>query len=361
MGELRDEHRRHDLSRRLHLVVPGPLDQRTGGYIYDRRMAHGLRALGWQVRVHELEGTFPITDAAARTAAAACLDACRFEPGVLLIDALALPAFADLVDALPSPWLALVHHPLALETGLDEAEAAALGTLERRLLAGAARIIVTSRGTARDLAAGYGIGEGCAGIVPPGTDPAPQAPGSGGPETILLCVGALTPRKGHAVLIDALARLRDLDWRLVCVGSTVRDRSTAEDVLRSVAAKGLRERVRFVGEQDEGGLGFWYSRADLCVLASYHEGYGMVLAEALARGLPVIATRAGAIPDTVPDDAGHLVPPGDPAAMAEALRRVLCEPEHRASLRRGAAAARQRLPGWPEAVRAFAAELERVF
>jgi glycosyltransferase involved in cell wall biosynthesis len=360
MGELRDEHRRHDLSRRLHLVVPGPLDQRTGGYIYDRRMAHGLRALGWQVRVHELDGSFPIPDAAARSAAAACLDACRLDPGVLLIDGLALPAFGDLSDALPAPWMALVHHPLALETGLDAADATMLAALERRLLAGAARIVVTSPRTARDLAADYGIEAERAGIALPGTDPAPEAAGSTGPETVLLCVGALTPRKGHAVLIDALARLRDLDWRLVCLGSAVRDRANAERIFASVVARGLQERVRFLGEQDEAGLGFWYARADLCVLASHHEGYGMVLAEALARGLPVVATRAGAIPDTVPADAGLLVPPGDPDALAEALRRVLVEPELRRSLRRGAAAARHRLPGWPEAARALAIELERV-
>jgi glycosyltransferase involved in cell wall biosynthesis len=348
------------MSRLLHLVVPGSLGQRIGGYIYDRRIADGLRALGWRVRVHELEGTFPIADAPARAAAGTCLDACGRDPGVLLIDGLALPAFADFADALPSPWVALVHHPLALETGLDEADAAVLAALERRLLAGAARIVVTSPGTARDLASGYGIDQRRAGIVLPGTDPAPQGAGSAGSDPILLCVGALTPRKGHAVLLEALARLRDLPWRLVCVGSTVRDRATAEHVLASVAAQGLQERVRFLGEQDETGLGFWYARADLCVLASYHEGYGMVLAEALARGLPVVATRAGAIPDTVPEDAGLLVPPGDALAMAEALRRVLCEPALHQRLRRGAAAARQRLPGWPAAARAFAAELERV-
>jgi glycosyltransferase involved in cell wall biosynthesis len=346
------------MSRLLHLVVPGPLDQRTGGYIYDRRIADGLRALGWRVWVHELEGRFPIADAVARAAARTCLDACGREPGVLLIDGLALPGFADFADALPSPWLALVHHPLALETGLGEADAATLAALERRLLAGAARILVTSPRTARDLA-GYGVEPERTGIVLPGTDPAAQASGSSGSQPMLLCVGALTPRKGHAVLIDALARLRDLEWRLVCVGSALRDQANAERIFASVVARGLQDRVRFVGEQDEAGLGFWYARADLSVLASYHEGYGMVLAEALARGLPVVATRAGAIPDTVPEDAGLLVPPGDAAAMAQALRRVLSETELRQSLRRGAAAARQRLPGWPEAARAFAAEIER--
>jgi glycosyltransferase involved in cell wall biosynthesis len=348
------------MSRLLHLVVPGSLDQRTGGYIYDRRIADGLRALGWRVRVHELEGRFPIADAAALAAAKRCVDVCGGEPGVLLIDGLALPAFAEVADGLPSPWLALVHHPLALETGLDEVDAGTLAALERRLLKGAARIVVTSPRTACDLAAWYGIEAERAGIVLPGTDRAPQAAGSIEGQPILLCVGALTPRKGQAVLIDALGRLRDLDWRLICIGSAVRDQIAAERIFASVVAHGLQERVRFLGEQDEARLGFWYAHAHLCVLASYHEGYGMVLAEALARGLPVVATRAGAIPDTVPEDAGLLVTPGDPVAMAEALRRFFIEPELRQSLRRGAAVARQRLPGWREAARAFAAELERV-
>lgn len=177
---------------------------------------------------------------------------------------------------------------------------------------------------------------------------------------VLLCVGTLTPRKGHALLLQALSRVRELDWRLVCIGSMTRDPATTWQVVRAVTDLGLQERVRFIGEQDEAGVGFWYARADLFVLASYHEGYGMVLAEALARGLPVVATRAGAVADTVPDDAGLLVPPGDADALAEMLWRVLCEPGLHANLKKGAQAARARLPVWPAVAEAFAAELRRV-
>lgn len=348
------------MSDLLHLVVPGPLEQRTGGYIYDRRIADGLRALGWRVEVHELEGAFPLVDGVARAAAGRCLARHRDEAGLLLIDGLALPAFADLLDARDLPWVALVHHPLALETGLAEADASALAALERRLLPGARRIIVTSPDTARRLALDYGIEEGRACVVRPGTDPAPVGAGSAGEGMVLLCVGTLTPRKGHALLVEALSRVRELDWRLVCVGSMTRDPATAEEVVRAVADLGLQERVRFIGEQDEAGVGFWYARADLFVLASYHEGYGMVLAEALARGLPVVATRAGAVADTVPDDAGLLVPSGDVDALADVLWRVLSEPGLHTRLKRGAQAARARLPAWPAAVGAFAAELRRV-
>jgi glycosyltransferase involved in cell wall biosynthesis len=340
----------------VQLVVPGPLDQRTGGYIYDRRMVEGLRALGWPVDVHELAGRFPITDgvaiAAARQAAA------TMPAGSLpVIDGLALPAFRDLPGRLPRPWVGLVHHPLALETGLDAGDAAALADAERCMLAAADRVVVTSPQTRRDLAA-YDVADARVGVVLPGTERAPLARGSGGPDVALLCVASLTPRKGHLVLLDALAGLRDLPWQLTCVGSPERNPAMARAIGVAIERYGLGARVRLIGEQTEAGLQPYYDAADLFVLASHHEGYGMVLAEALARGLPIVATTAGAISDTVPAAAGVLVPPGDPAALAGALRRVLTEPGLRQDLAAGARAARERLPSWPDAAQAFAAELD---
>jgi glycosyltransferase involved in cell wall biosynthesis len=340
----------------VHFVVPGPLDQRTGGYLYDRRIIEGLRAEGRAVTVHELAGRFPLVDDAAREAAAASLAA--MAGGLPVIDGLALPAFADLRERLPSPWIALVHHPLALESGLSAEQVEALARVERRLLPSAGRVIVTSPHSATDVAA-YHVPEARIGVVLPGTDAAPVARGSGGPGLALLCVASLTPRKGHLDLLEALAELMDLDWRLTCVGSLDRDPQTAQAVEAAIARLGLDARVTLVGEQDEAGLAPLYDRADLFVLASYHEGYGMVLAEALARGLPIVATKAGAIPGTVPPSAGMLVEPGDPAAFAGALRQIMTEPALRDLLSAGATSERERLPGWADAVRAFAAELER--
>ncbi len=344
------------MKRALALVVPGPLDQRTGGYIYDRRIVDGLRARDRPVTVHELAGRFPLVDDQATKAARAALAAMP-AGSLAVIDGLALPAFAD--GPPPGPWVALVHHPLALETGLDGAEAEALAAIERRLLQAAARVIVTSPKTRLDLAA-YGIGAARVGVVLPGTEPAPLAGGSRGPETILLCIASLTPRKGHLVLLEALAGLRDLSWRLVCVGSPDRDRAAACRIADAIARLRLEDRVQMIGEQSEAGLQPFYDAADLFVLASHHEGYGMALAEALARGLPIVSTTAGAIPDTVPAAAAILVPPGDPAALAAALRRVIGEPALRRTLAAGARAARTRLPTWADAADAFAAELDRV-
>jgi len=339
----------------VQLVVPGPLDQRTGGYIYDRRMVEGLRTLGWPVDVHELAGRFPIVDEVAIAAARQAMAATP-AGSLPVIDCLALPAFRDLPGRLPRPWVVLVHHPLALETGLDPADAAALADVERRLLAAADRVIVTSPHTRRDLA-GYDVADARVGVVLPGTEQAPLARGSGGPDVALLCVASLTPRKGHLVLLEALAGLRDLPWQLTCVGSPERDPPMARAIGAAIERHGLGARVRLIGEQTEAGLRPFYDAADLFVLASHHEGYGMVLAEALARGLPIVATTAGAIPDTVPAAAGVLVPPGDPAALAGAVRHVLTEPGLRQNLAAGARGARERLPGWADAAQAFAAEL----
>jgi glycosyltransferase involved in cell wall biosynthesis len=342
--------------RPLHFVVPGPLDQRTGGYIYDRRMVEGLRALGWTVAVHELEGSFPHADATARQVVAAMIDG--LPPAALpVIDGLALPAFAGCAARLP-PWIALIHHPLPLETGLSPTDAAAFAALERKLLGQAARVIVTSPSTRRDLAA-YGLDEGRVGVVLPGTDRAPLARGSKGPGHTLLCVASLTPRKGHLVLLEALATVQDLPWRLVCVGSAERDPGCAASLAGTIERLGLDGRVELAGEHRDDGLERLYDQADLFVLASCHEGYGMALAEALARGLPVVSTTAGAIRETVPAAAGVLVPPGDADALGATLRRVLAEPEAFLTRQAGARAARDRLPTWDDAAGAFAAEVRK--
>jgi glycosyltransferase involved in cell wall biosynthesis len=239
---------------------------------------------------------------------------------------------------------------------MTAAEVQTFADLERRLLPRAARVIVTSPRTRRDLAA-YDLDDARFAVVRPGTEPAPLARGSEGPGMALLCVASLTPRKGHVILLEALHELLDLQWHLTCVGSEERDPACAGAIASALDRLGLRARVELVGERAEADVGPYYDRADLFVLASYHEGYGMALAEALARGLPVISTTAGAIPDTVPDDAGLLVPPGDPQALAAALRRVMIAPELRADLTARARAARRNLPSWDDATRLFAAAL----
>lgn len=344
----------------LTFLLPGDSDSLTGGTLYDKRMVEGLRAAGWRVDLQSLPGAYPAPDGAALEAARSVLAGLP-DGAAVVIDGLAYGALPEIAgaEAARLRLIALVHHPLALETGLAPERRAALFAQERAALAAAARVVVTSASTARGLA-DYGVAASRIGVVLPGTDPAPLAPGSGGPALRLLVVAHLTPRKGHAVLIDALAGLRDRAWQLSCVGSRTRDRKTADRLAALIADRGLQERIELAGEVAPAALEGHYAKADLFVLASHHEGYGMAFAEALARGLPVVGTTAGAIPDTVPAAAGLLVPPGDPEALTRALARLFDEDGLRASLAAGARAARRALPAWPAQAARFMAEVARV-
>jgi glycosyltransferase involved in cell wall biosynthesis len=342
---------------KLDLVVPGELVTRTGGYIYDRRIVEGMSARGWRITVHALDMSFPLpTPCALHEAQRALM---RIPSGRrVVLDGLALGGMPALIETEADRLrlIALIHHPLALETGLETDTVLRLREAEKRALDATYRVITTSATTAHNLAL-YGVPLERLSVVNPGTDPAPLAAGSGSDSLHLLCVAALIPRKGHALLIEALNRLRNKAWRLSCVGSATRDPVTALALRLQIAALGLSDRITLTGELDDDVLADCYHRADAFVLASHHEGYGMAYAEALARGLPVVGTRAGAIPETVPSSAGLLVAPGDVGALAEALHLLLVDHELRARLRAGARVARNRLPSWEQACAGFAAAL----
>lgn len=343
------------------LIVPGSLATRTGGYEYDRRIADGLRGLGWSIDVRELDASFPRPTPAALKHAAGVLAAI---PGgrIVLVDGLALGAMPDEIEreAHRLRVVALVHLPLADEVGLDRDTALHVAASEQRALAAVAFVIVTGDGTARALAR-YGVDDDRIAIVEPGTDPAPLARGSGPAGPLhLVSVGTLNPGKGHDTLLHALARIRDVNWRLTCAGSVDRHPATTARLKAMVRDMNLEERVVFVGDVDAGTLALIYDTSDLFVLATVHETYGMAVAEALARGLPVVSTRTGAIPALAGDAAGLLVAPGDAEAFAEGLATVLRNPDLRERLAAGARSVRDRLPTWKTATANMAAVLERV-
>jgi glycosyltransferase involved in cell wall biosynthesis len=361
--------------RSIDLFVPGDPNTSTGGYIYNAQILAGLGDLGWRTRVHSLDDSFPRPTPSALRDARAKMGAL---PGnaVVVVDGLALAGLERVLDteARRLAVVALIHHPLALETGLDPAEARLLETAERAALALVPRVICTSHWTARALGE-YGVPAGKVRVVEPGVDrrsrrTARDTDRSTGPgaargagrsslhEVRLLCVATVTPRKGHAILLEALAELRDRRWHLTCAGSTTRDAATFAALEHQVERLALRARVSFLGDLDAEALEREYERADLFVLASYLEGYGMALAEAVARGIPVVSTTAGAIPETVPATAGVLVPPGDSRALAKALAPLLDHGDARARLAANARAASAALPTWRAAAERFAAALE---
>lgn len=342
---------------RITFAVPAPLSSVSGGYEYDRRILAGLRDLGHAVRVEEMEGRHPLPDAIAEGAARAVLDRLRPEE-VLVVDGLALPSFAPYLDgAWTGRCVGLIHHPTALETGFPEADREALRALERRIFPHLSRLVTTSRLTATRLAPEFGADPARIGTVEPGTDKALRATGSGGPGCAILAVANITPRKGYDVLLRALGRLTDIDWNLTIVGSQ-RDTAHLEELRALAAQLRIADRITFAGQVEGDALEALLARSDLFASASWWEGYGMAVAEALAHGLPLAITEGGALADLAPRDAAVICAPGDHNSLSRAMRRPIYDPGLRQAMSDAAWRAGQQLPRWSDRASAFAAEIE---
>jgi glycosyltransferase involved in cell wall biosynthesis len=340
-------------------AVPGSLDTPTGGYAYDRRMIAELRGRGWHIDVLDLGEGFPDPSPQTRADALAALRTTKGR-GPLVIDGLALGILPEAPVALAGrrPVIALVHHPLACETGLSPERAAALQASEQAALAAVAHVVATSETTAALLAADYAVPPVRISVAPPGCDREPRAIGSDNNGTVnLLAVGSLVPRKGYDTLLAALAPLRDLPWHLTIVGDPTRSPGTAEALMKQAHSLGLDHKVTFAGAVPEAVLAERYAAADLFVLASRFEGYGMAFTEALVRGVPVIATSGGAVASTVPPGCGLLVPPDDVAALSQALSVAIIDRERRRAWSEAAWTAGQRFPTWEASADIFAAAL----
>lgn len=340
------------------LIVPAPFDTVSGGYEYDRRMIAGLRADGHAVEVVELPGSFPLTDTRALAAARAAWDRLGTDTRVV-IDGLALPAFAGLGEALAGRGVAgLIHHATSLETGLAEADRIDLGGIERHLFQRLGRVIANSETTADSLASGFGVLRERIAVVTPGTDPAPRTPGSGQSACHIISIGTLIPRKGHDLLLRALARLFDLEWRLTIAGSPLPNPVHADGLTALAEELNIAKHVTFAGEVTGPALEALWNSADLFALATHYEGYGMVVAEALKRGLPVAVTGGGAAGALVPIEGGVVCPPGDLDGLSKALRRIIFSADLRHDMAQVAWEAGAALPSWETQSRLFAAALE---
>ena len=343
---------------RCGFAIPGDIDLATGGYVYDRRVLALLPELGIEVEHMMLTQRFPNPSKLDLCATAQALAAVPTGT-VLLIDGLAYGAFsAATLTSIPHRIVALVHHPLALETGIGEERAATLLASETVALAHAKHVIVTSPLTKKIVEANYAVPAAKITVAEPGTDPAPRATGTGTPLQIL-AVGSIVPRKGYTVLIEALRSLTAPDWRLTIAGAA-RDETELAHVNAAIAASGLAGRITLVGAVDDDTLAEHYAGADLFVMPSLFEGYGMVLAEAMARGLAIICTTGGAAAETVPDGAALKVAPGDAAQMATALRQAIGDSILRRQLADAAWAAGQKLPRWSDTARIIAGVIKDV-
>jgi glycosyltransferase involved in cell wall biosynthesis len=328
----------------VHVVLPDGIDdpaRPSGGNVYDRHVCSGLTSIGWSVCEHAVPGSWPRPDDGSRAALARIVERIPDDAVVLLDGLVASTAPEVLVpEAGRLRLVVLVHMPLAGDAG----------TRERAVLSVAAAVVTTSAWTRRRLVELYALPAERVHVAEPAVDPAELARGTadGG---ALLCVAAVTRGKGHDVLLDALARTADMPWRCLCVGSLRRDPGFVEELQRRARDSRLRGRVCFAGPRTGADLDRSYDDADVLVLASRAETYGMVVAEALARGLPVVATDVGGLTEALghADDGarpGLLVPPDDPAALAAALRAWLGDAELRGRLRQAASERRASLSGW---------------
>ena len=342
-------------------AIPGDIDLPTGGYGYDRRLLAEWRETGIAARHLALPGSFPAPIPTDLAETERLLMSLAPETTVL-IDGLAYGAFPEsLARALAGRVVALVHHPLALETGLAPLQAAALAAGETAALAHAGAVVVTSPLTQRILVADFGVAAERITIAVPGVDPAPRARGSGSDGPLaLLAVGSLIPRKGYDVLIAALAGLEGRDWRLTIIGAQHLAPATTQAIRQQIAAARLEDRILLAGPRTMSELADAYDAADLFVMPSLFEGYGMVLTEALARGLPILCTTGGAAAETVPDATALKVPPGDVAALNAALAELLDDAGKRALMAEAAWAAADSLPRWQETAERVARACRKV-
>ncbi|CAD5247602.1 Glycosyl transferases group 1 [Bosea sp. 62] len=327
-------------------AVPGDLSLPTGGYGYDRRLLAEWREIGVGARHLPLPGSFPNPGEADLAETGRAVLSQPYD-SVLLIDGLAYGGFPESIAAgLAGRVVALVHHPLGLETGLSPVQAAEFVRRETAALRYASAVIVTSETTKRLLVADFAVPAEKITVAEPGVDPAARATGSAGESVELLAVGSLVPRKGYDVLIAALEGVADRPWRLTIVGADDRAPTTTASLKAQIAAAGLAERVRLAGAFGQAELDAAYAKADLFVMPSLFEGYGMVLTEALARGLPILCTTGGAAAQTAPDEAALKVPPGDVAALRAGLARLLDDKRERLQRSTAAWQAAGTLPRW---------------
>lgn len=340
-------------------AFPGDLATLTGGYAYDRQVIAGLEALGWKIEKLPLGDGYPFPVDATKQAAEAALLEVPAGTSVI-VDGLALGALPGALEAVAGRLrvIALVHHPLCLEDGGGSEAAARLEESERKALSFADEIIVTSPATAVQVADLFGHSLEDVHVIVPGTEAALRSVGSGAAQVRLLSVGSVIPRKGHDLLVRALSDLKDLDWQLDIVGNLTFEPEWVEGLKAAIRTAGLTDRISFHGAVPMADVEAFYAGADIFVLPSRYEGYGMAYTEALARGLPVIGSGAGAVRETLPEEGAIYCGVEDVDALKSALELLIANDGARQAHADAAWRAARDLPTWQDAAERFASILE---
>jgi glycosyltransferase involved in cell wall biosynthesis len=335
--------------RDVYFVVPDGIDdplRPSGGNTYDRHLCRELASQGWSAHERAVLGFW---DRPGAESFAALEETLRQIPdgAVVLLDGLIASTAPEVLvpQASRLRLIVLVHMPLGHRPADDAAR-----LRERAVLGAATATVTTSAWSRRRLIDLYDLPAHRVSVAEPGAPAAEAASGTEAGEA-LLCVGAVTFEKGHDVLLEALESIAALSWRCTCVGSLDRDPAFAESLRRRALDRRPGKRVSFPGPRTGADLDRTYASADLLVHASRAETYGLVVTEALARGLPVIATDVGGVGEALGEGAdgtrpGLLVAPEDPAALGDALSAWLGDAALRARLRRAARERRESLTRW---------------
>jgi glycosyltransferase involved in cell wall biosynthesis len=344
----------------LTFFVPGCFPPTTGAIVFDTSLAAELRALGHEVTVVPVSGQHPWPDAAASASAAALWRAHGpvHPEDRAVIDGFCLYAFDGLEERLrEARAITMFHHPMSLEPQLSPAERIAFAEIEQRLLPKLARIVVPSEAGRAQLTAAMTLPPEAIAVVTPGIPDPGRSTGSGGRACHLLAVGSLIPRKGHDTVLRALAGLPDLDWRLTICGDAGIDPAHAAALRAAAETPGLAGRVTFAGACGSAQMESLWRTADVFVSGSRFEGYGMAVAEAVRRGLPLAVTNGAAATDVIPPEASVVVEPGDHVQLSKGLRRLIFSPQLRRDLADAAWRAGRTFPSWADQGGCFAALL----
>lgn len=350
---------------RILFIISGDINLPTGGYRYDREIISAWKNSGVDIELISLEGNYPLPGKEEEIHAIESINNFQ-EADLAIVDGLLGGGSPEFLEALSKklPVVALIHHPLCLENGLDKSTARFLEEREKQGLEFVSKVITTSPATSRTVASLFEFNPELIHTVLPGVERGRKSIRNintdNNPCINLLCVGSVIERKGHKDLLLSLSTLQHLDWHLDCIGSTQFDQPLFQELIAIVKQETLGKKVKFHGTVNEDVLENAYEKTSIFVLPSLFEGYGMAYAEAIVRGIPVIGTTAGAIPQTVPDNCGILVEPSNTSLLAQALEKLITNENLRAKYRNGAIAEEPNFPTWESAAGQFAEILKEL-
>lgn len=313
----------------VHFLTMGDMQSLTGGYLYNMHMMEGLEQMGYSVNVFGTDWPWDDKSELAKI--------CRFHfekltvGSCILIDSLVLVKIRSSVQEFSSRliFVGLIHLPATYT--FTSGKFGKLAEEEMMVLHQMKQLIVTGQFT-YNLLWKAGLNRANLWIVEPGTGPFPQKTHYKPVPSELLCIANYSAIKAQDTLIRSLYSLTDRDWTLHLYGDKDRDKEYSAGIISFIKQLNLETRVIMHGIAMRDEITAIFLNADLFVMPSLFESYGMALTESLAHGVPVLSTRAGNIPCTVPGGMGILVEPGNEKELTDALLSLMDEPAKYASL-----------------------------